>query len=307
MNKLKLIMKDILLVSIFLIIYSCSSNSDENTPGPEPEIVSTIKFISSPQKTTDHNRIYRYSLRTEITDGDEVTYKVSIPSWLNFNVEQNLISGVADWGNVSRNFNISVTATNNIDEVTQSYQLEVKLGEIICNQNFGDPDMSEYILPFQEGESYEVNQSYCPTNTTWGHHDWFAYDFDMPFNTNIIASRSGEVIASQDHNPDVSDCSGGKENWVFILHDDGTVMQYVHLKQNSIVVNKGDLVEQGQYLGLSGNSGCSSGPHTHVALFKDRTNYDRQSTIPLNYKNAEGSLDTNNGLIYKERYKALTY
>jgi len=180
-------------------------------------------------------------------------------------------------------------------------------GEIECNSFFGDPAKSLYVLPFKAGEQFTINQSYCPPNPGWGHANWFAYDFKMSIGNTIIASRAGQVIAAQDHNPDVSDCSGGKENWVFIVHNDGTVMQYVHLQQNGLQVEKGESVTQGQIIGLSGNSGCSSGPHTHVALFKDGTNYDRQSTIPFNYKNAEGPLDKNNGLMFNQTYKALPF
>ena len=45
----------------------------------------------------------------------------------------------------------------------------------------------------------------------------------------------------------------------------------------------------------------------HVALFRDHTNYHRQATIPLNFKNTDEPLDRNNGLILKERYEALPF
>ena len=61
---------------------------------------------------------------------------------------------------------------------------------------------------------------------------------------------------------------------------------------------------QGQPIGLSGDSGCSSGPHLHVALFKDRTNYGATNTLPLNYRNANGPLDSRNGLVQGQRYEA---
>ena len=179
--------------------------------------------------------------------------------------------------------------------------------EIECDQDFGDPAKSQFILPYPVGKTYELEQGYCPPNPNWGHHNWFAYDFKMPIGDTLIASASGTVIAVRDNNPDVSDCSGGKENFVFIRHGTGTVMSYVHLTPNSVQVKAGDRVIQGQFIGLSGNSGCSLSPHTHIALFKDNTNYDRQSTIPLNYKNLQGPLDGNRGLIQKETYKALPF
>ena len=184
----------------------------------------------------------------------------------------------------------------------------VDTGEITCNQDFGDPSQSPYILPFPVGTEYLLNQSYCPVNPNWGHHNWFAYDFAMPNRDTIIASWSGTVIAVKEDQPNIGgDCSGGKENFVFIQHGNGTVMSYVHLITNGALVEKGDFIRQGQPIGLSGNSGCSAGPHLHIALFKDRTNYDRQSTIPLNFKNAQGSIDANNGLVGNTRYKAIAF
>lgn len=126
----------------------------------------------------------------------------------------------------------------------------------------------------------------------------------MNIGETVLASRGGQVIAVQESNPDVPSCAGGRENYVFIRHNDGTVMSYVHLRQNGVDVTQGQVVNAGDVLGQSGNSGCSSGPHLHVALFRDGTNYDRQSTLPFNYSNAEGELDANNGLKHQGSYLA---
>jgi hypothetical protein len=284
---------------------SCSDNSGSKDPKPdhEPGIIIT----SVPGKKIDHNREYRYQVSTRLIAGDTSIFNVHAPSWLSFDHEQALLHGTAGWNNLNKEFSIRIQASNEIDTVEQQFSITVVLGEIICNSEFGIPEESEYVLPFGVGESFLVNQSYCPSNPSWGHHNWFAYDFEMEIGEAVLASRGGEVIAVRAFNPDVSDCSGGKENFVFILHSDGTVMQYVHLKQGSILVEAGQTVVKGDKLGLSGNSGCSAGPHTHVALFRDRTNYDRQSTIPFNYVNAEGPLDVNHGLVYNKVYKALPY
>jgi len=48
-------------------------------------------------------------------------------------------------------------------------------------------------------------------------------------------------------------------------HDERTVIG--HLKQNSVPLKVGDKVKQGQLVGLLGNSGRSSTPHIHFAIF----------------------------------------
>ncbi len=279
---------------------SCMSVTENDTEA------SSVYFTSKPNKEIDHNRLYTYSFSAESENADStISYSVLKPDWLEFDTERNRLTGTAGWQNLNKKPTITITASDGVDEASQRFTISVNLGEIICNQPFGDPDSSEYILPYLKGKTYRVIQSYCPSNPNWGHRNWFAYDFGTSIGDTIIASRSGGVIAVRENNPNVGDCSGGKENFVFVLHDDGTVMQYVHLSTNSVFVNQGDTIQQGQIIALAGNSGCSSGPHTHVALFKDHTNYDRQSTIPFNFNNADGTLDSNNGLIYNIWYTAL--
>lgn len=289
-----------------ILLQSCNSG-DSIEPAADEEMNKSLSISGTPEAQVDHNRAYIFEIDGEKTEGDTIIYfDFNLPSWLDYDVETSTISGVAGWELVDRVFSLSFHATNHIDTVAKSWTVQVNEGEIICNQPFGDPLDSEYILPYKKGESYEIIQSYCPSNPNWGHFKTFAYDFEMAIGDTVIASRGGEVIATQNSRPDnVLNCGGGTANWVFILHDDGTVMQYVHLKQGSVRVSVGEDVKQGDVIGLSGNSGCSSGPHTHVSLFRERGQYGPNDTLPFNYKNAQGSLDENNGLSQNEWYEAI--
>lgn len=174
-----------------------------------------------------------------------------------------------------------------------------------CTQDFGDPATSPYVLPFPEGHTYRIIQGYCPPDPSWGHHGWFAYDFDFPIGDTIVASRAGRVWFVREDQPNIGgDCSGGKENMIIILHDDGTAMTYAHLITNGVLVERGTRVEPGQPIGLSGNSGCSSGPHLHVSLYRDSTDVGPSASLPFNYRNAIGPLDDQRGLIQGQTYTA---
>jgi murein DD-endopeptidase MepM/ murein hydrolase activator NlpD len=174
-----------------------------------------------------------------------------------------------------------------------------------CSQDFGDPAASPYGLPFPAGRSYQMFQGYCPPNPTWGHHGWLAYDFDLAIGDPILAARTGRVIFVEQRWPD-SDRVCGHENSVYVEHPDGTVFAYIHLTTNGARVHVGDQVTAGQPIGLSGDSGCSSGPHLHVALFRNRTSFNKEDTLPLNFHNADGPLDARRGLVQGARYSVRT-
>lgn len=170
-----------------------------------------------------------------------------------------------------------------------------------CTQEFGDPAASPHTLPWPAGKSYRLFQGYCPSNRTWGHWGWLAYDFDVQIGDTVLASRGGRVFAARDSFEDATRVCG-EENWVFIEHDDGTVMQYAHLTKGGALVSFGETVSQGQPIGLSGDSGCSSGPHLHVALFRNRNGFDADDTLPLNYVDVASPLDARNGLVQGQTY-----
>jgi Peptidase family M23 len=56
-------------------------------------------------------------------------------------------------------------------------------------------------------------------------------------------------------------------NHVMIKSDAGFIVFLAHFKKNSITVTQGQRVEQGERLGLVGNSGNSTAPHLHINLF----------------------------------------
>jgi murein DD-endopeptidase MepM/ murein hydrolase activator NlpD len=84
----------------------------------------------------------------------------------------------------------------------------------------------------------------------------------------IVAVASGTILAKHDGNDD-RNCAFGTDPWnaVYVQHADGSVAWYGHMRKNSLTDKAvGDTVAQGEYLGLVGSSGSSTGPHLHLEL-----------------------------------------
>lgn len=96
----------------------------------------------------------------------------------------------------------------------------------------------------------------------------------------IVAAADGIIVAKAWSRPDTSCavCSVPYPdpcyNWnaVYVEHADGTVAFYGHMKQNSLTSkNVGESVVKGEFLGIVGSSGNSSGPHLHFEVWEDDT------------------------------------
>jgi murein DD-endopeptidase MepM/ murein hydrolase activator NlpD len=94
---------------------------------------------------------------------------------------------------------------------------------------------------------------------TQGLHGYNGIDIGTHVGTPIMAAASGEIILAR-----ASGWNGGYGKYIIIAHPNGTQTVYGHLSQ--VFVNSGDIVMQGQTIGLSGNTGNSTGPHLHFEV-----------------------------------------
>lgn len=83
------------------------------------------------------------------------------------------------------------------------------------------------------------------------------YDMAAPVGTPIVAPAAGTVILAD---PDLY-YEGGS---VFLDHGHGLVSVFMHLSE--VDVKAGDMVERGDPLAKSGNTGRTTGPHLHWAV-----------------------------------------
>jgi len=91
----------------------------------------------------------------------------------------------------------------------------------------------------------------------------YGLDFRASVGTPIKSVYAGEVEGIGDTDKDCPKASFGK--WVFIRHSNGLASTYGHLSVISVKV--GQKVKTGDIIGLSGNTGYSTGPHLHLSVY----------------------------------------
>jgi len=155
--------------------------------------------------------------------------------------------------------------------------------------SLGDPAgaAQSYRYPFPwRGGPFRLSQGANGDYSHYGPKNKYAMDIAMPVGTPIIAARAGVVVKTENsQNGRGTDPSG---NFVRVLHDDGTMGVYLHLKQGSVSVREGQRVAVGSPLALSGNTGNSSGPHLHFVV--QRNTGGGLVSIPYQFNQPLGAL-----------------
>ena len=199
-----------------------------------------------------------------LAEGDELsdTDRAEIERELRANIQQLSQSG-------------QLTAAQSSAAVALDWPLKPKAG-------FSDPSyygVSGYVdhnpaFPGQVQDfmcgarSYDTSGGYNHAGTDY--FLWpFAWNKMAAGDITIVAAAPGVIVNKSEGNPDQS-CSFNSNKWnaVYVRHADGSIAWYGHMKQGSVTTKAiGDTVQTGEYLGLVGSSGNSTGPHLHLELY----------------------------------------
>lgn len=173
-----------------------------------------------------------------------------------------------------------------IGSVSHSYNMSYTwiLGDINAVHN----DDFIYRFPYEKDSRVRVSQGFNGTTTHNGRSK-YAVDFAMNVGTKIYAARAGTVVkVKQDSKKGGFDRKfSAHGNYVTIEHDDSTFATYYHLKHNGAAVRVGNDVRKGSLIAYSGNTGYSSGPHLHFAVFKANSESSTQ-TIKIKFLSENG-------------------
>lgn len=148
-----------------------------------------------------------------------------------------------------------------------------------------------YRLPYASGKSYRVLQGYDSRFSHTG-LEQFAVDFGMKEGTPVHAARDGLVARLEEaHSIGCWDNGCGRyANYIVVLHDDGTTGEYYHLQRDGVLVELGDRVTAGQKIALSGNTGHTTTPHLHFAVYR-AAEWGTTQSVPVRFASAEGIVE----------------
>lgn len=174
------------------------------------------------------------------------------------------------------------------DTAVRDDRLRISCSWTIGHEDAVHDDDYLYRLPYADGMSYRVLQGF---GSSFSHRgiEQYAVDFKMSVGTPVHAARGGIVArVVEEHDKGCwEDGCGQYANFIVIMHDDGTTGEYYHLQQDGSLVEVGDKVIAGQQIGLSGNTGHTTMPHLHFAVYRATTRARAQS-IPVNFISADG-------------------
>ena len=115
---------------------------------------------------------------------------------------------------------------------------------------------------------------------------WYQMDYDQ---SQVIAGAAGQIVGKFDGNYDRS-CGFNNNMWnaIYVQHGDGSTAWYGHMKSGSLTSKGiGDNVAQGEFLGIIGSSGNSTGPHLHFEVYDNANQLIDPNFGPCNTMNPD--------------------
>lgn len=156
----------------------------------------------------------------------------------------------------------------------------------------GDVDQKineiEYALPIYLNDSIRIIQGYDSPHSHNNNFSRYALDFDLKVGDTIYASASGYVVGLIQEYKD-----GGVDikwidyaNYLTLYHPDShTYSQYVHLDHRGSLVSLGQEVQQGEAIGISGQTGYTDIPHLHFNVLVPENSDKGLKSVAVFFKN----------------------
>ena len=135
------------------------------------------------------------------------------------------------------------------------------------------------------------------------------------YGTPVVAPIAATVAMAKDGLPDhvpgkaSMDIENPAGNSVALELDTGTYLLIAHLQQGSVLVKRGDVVQEGQPIGACGNSGNTSEPHIHIHHQRQNPRgrpLNFSEGLPLYFRDHDGASMPEGGLEVRDDELVLT-
>ena len=151
---------------------------------------------------------------------------------------------------------------------------EKELDRLIAAQQVTFDPGTGYLYPLPGGNNVVTSRFGPRTHPiTKKFHNHSGTDIAAPGGTNIKAVKGGVVVTS-------AYAPNSYGEYVVINHGNGISTLYAHMTRGSRKVKEGDVVSQGQVIGLVGSTGSSTGNHLHLELRKNGVRQDALTMFP---------------------------
>ncbi len=246
------------------------------------------------QNVTITQKRQKINLRNKSTEAQPLFYVINeyhgpVTAIIRFSHAQNVIAKPA----LPLQVVIPAASEQFVTALSPQYKNRAWSYNVQMQASLGDPRARHqppkpYRLPFAAGQAFVISQGFHGRYSHRHPQSEYAVDFAMPEGTPIHAARAGRVmdVANDFYASGTDHTYLDRANLIRILHDDGTMAVYAHLKLETVQVALGAAVQEGQFIAESGNTGFSTGPHLHFAIQQNIAMELR--SVPFEFDNGHG-------------------
>src|SRR3989344_3853575 len=168
--------------------------------------------------------------------------------------------------------------TENPNSLTIQSSSAIKEVTLDIIRESDDEDFLERKWTFWQVEGPVTDCYGGPRNIDGSFHE--GVDISVPEGTEVRSVDKGKVHLACSCVIGDRNCCGGFGNTIVVKHNDELYTRYSHLSK--INLKQGSDVRIGHTVGLSGNTGLSTGPHLNFSVYTDESLYNKEDTA---YKN----------------------
>jgi murein DD-endopeptidase MepM/ murein hydrolase activator NlpD len=198
----------------------------------------------------------------------------------------------------------SIKAINPAKRYRYNYSYQFNLVDLATLRPDTEPTVQ---LPFPKGVSSKIIQGYHGKFSHFKEHSAHAIDFKLARGAKVLAARGGLVVMSRNdatfggYTEHLKTSPDGAGNFVYVLHDDGTVGVYAHLQCGGTSLRRGDTIKAGDLIGYAGSTGYAhpNSPHLHFVIRApvEKYSYGKHS-VPARFETSDGVVTLKEGATY---------